>query len=145
MASDTPERPRKKRRNPPPTRRQAARKGLGGPSTDPATNFLLTDVALRGATVLARLAIEHALLRNRYDAGTATTIIAKRGLGKRLLSAGMSRVAAKSLPGALLVGGGMMGKIMYDRAKAHRQVRIAEEKAKKPRKSRPPEDESGTP
>ena len=76
MASDASGRPRKQRQQPAPTARQAARKGLAGPSTDPATNLLLTDIALRGATVFARLAIEHALLRNRYDATTATTIIA---------------------------------------------------------------------
>lgn len=140
MASDTTGQPRprrfRKKRSLPPTTQQAARKGLGGPSTDPATNLLLADVALRGATVVARMAVEHALLRNRYDASTATTIIAKRGLAKRLFSAGMSRVAAKSLPGALLVSGGMLGKILYDRAKAHRQARIAAEKAEKAAKRR---------
>lgn len=125
MATDKPDRPRKKRRNPPPTRTQAARKGLAGPSTDPATNLLLADVALRGATVMARMAVEHALLRNRYDARTATQIIAKRGLGKRILSMGMGRIAARSLPGALLVSGGMLGKIMFDRAMAHRHARAA--------------------
>ena len=125
MASDASGRPRKQRRQPAPTARQAARKGLAGPSTDPATNLLLTDIALRGANVFARLAIEHALLRNRYDATTAKAIIAKRGLGKRVLSLGMSRIAARSLSGALLVGGGMMGKIMLDRARANRQARIA--------------------
>lgn len=147
MASDTsnpgPSRSRKKRRSPPPTRRQAARKGLGGPSTDPATNLLLADVALRGATVMARMAVEHALLRNRYDANTATTIIAKRGLGKKLLSVGMSRVAAKSLPGALLVSGGMLGKILYDRAKAQRQARKLAEKAEKIAKRQAPPDGKG--
>ena len=95
MASDASGRPRKKRRQPAPTAKQAARKGLAGPSTDPATNLLLTDIALRGANVFARLAIEHALLRNRYDATTAKAIIAKRGLGKRVLSLGMSRMPVR--------------------------------------------------
>ena len=40
---------RKRRRTPPPTPQQAKRKGLAGPSTDPATNLLLTDVASRAA------------------------------------------------------------------------------------------------
>lgn len=129
MATEKHDRSRRKRRHPPPTAQQAARKGLAGPSTDPATNLLLTDVALRGATVMARLAIEHALLRNRYDASTATEIIARQSLGKRMLSMGMSRIAAGSLPGALFVSGSMMGKIMLDRARAHRQARIAAAKA----------------
>lgn len=129
MATEKRDRSRRKRRHPPPTAQQAARKGLAGPSTDPATNLLLTDVALRGATVMARLAIEHALLRNRYDASTATEIIARQSLGKRMLSMGMSRIAAGSLPGALFVSGSMMGKIMLDRARAHRQARIAAAKA----------------
>ncbi len=129
MATEKRDRSRRKRRHPPPTAQQAARKGLAGPSTDPATNLLLTDVALRGATVMARLAIEHALLRNRYDASTATEIIARQSLGKRMLSTGMSRIAAGSLPGALFVSGSMMGKIMLDRARAHRQARIAAAKA----------------
>ena len=115
---------KRKRRKPPPTPRQAARKGLHGPSTDPATNLLLADVALRGVALIARIAIEHALLSNRYDRGTAKAIVAKRSLGKRLLSAGLSRMAARSLPGAVLVGGGMTGKVLLDRARARRQARI---------------------
>ena len=38
---------------------------------------------------------------------------------------GMGRIAARSLPGALLVSGGMLGKIMFDRAMAHRHARAA--------------------
>lgn len=115
----------RKRRKPPPTARQAAKKGIAGPSTDPATNLLLTDIVLRGATVMARMAIEQALLNQRYDPKTAKTIVAKRGLGKRLFSMGISRIAARSLPGMLVVGSGMAGKIMLDRARARRQARRA--------------------
>ena len=123
MATTPSKSPLAKRRKLPPTARQAARKGLPGPSTDPATNLLLADIALRGATMIARLAIEKALLRNRYDPGTATAIIARRGIGKRLLALGVSRLAARSLPGALVVGGGMAGKVMLDRARARRHAR----------------------
>ena len=115
----------RKRRKPPPTARQAAKEGIAGPSTDPATNLLLTDIVLRGATVMARMAIEQALLSKRYDPETAKTIVARRGLGKRLFSMGISRIAARSLPGMLIVGSGMAGKILLDRARAQRQARRA--------------------
>jgi len=129
-----------RRGKPPPTPKQAARKGLRGPSTDPATNLLLADVALRGVALIARIAIEHALLANRYDRSTAKAVVARRGIGKRLLSAGLSRMAARSLPGAVLVSGGMAGKVLFDRARARRQARIANGTAA----ARPPRRPAGS-
>jgi hypothetical protein len=44
-----------------------------GPSTNPATNLLIMDIAMRGASLLAARAIEQAALRLRYTRDKAAT------------------------------------------------------------------------
>lgn len=42
----------------------------------------------------------------------------KPSLGKRIASAALIRVATRSVPGAILVGGGLIAKALHDRHKA---------------------------
>ena len=95
----------------------------GGPSADPATNLLIADIALRGGTMLARRAIEGALLRWRYNPAAARKALAGQTLGKRLVSSGASKLAARSIPGALAVGGGLLAMALLHRARARRKAR----------------------
>ncbi len=46
---------------------------------------------------------------------------AKPGLDKALAGAALTRLATRSVPGAIVVGGGMLAKLLYDRRHKDRQ------------------------
>ena len=91
--------------------------GIPGPSHSPATNFLLADIAIRAGTYLARRGVEKGLLANRYGRETAKDIVNNKTLGQTLISFALARVATRSVPGAIVVGGGAMAKALLDRRK----------------------------
>lgn len=91
-----------------------------GPSPNPRTNLILADVALRSVGTLARRGIERKLLAG-YGKKAARDIIKGRTLGQTLTAAIVSRIASKSVPGALLIGAGLIGKTLLDR----RRKRVA--------------------
>ena len=92
-----------------------------GPSTNPATNLLAADIAMRSAMRLFRRTVEKGLLRARFDPGTASDIVEGRSLGQTLVSAAAARMATRSVPGALLIGGGMLAKTLVDRSLSRRK------------------------
>ena len=55
---------------------------IPGPSPNPATNLLIMDIAMRGASMIAGRAIQRALLGARYDADTAADIVKGRHVDK---------------------------------------------------------------
>ncbi|VWX46912.1 hypothetical protein [Novosphingobium sp. 9U] len=89
---------------------------LHGPSPNPATNLLLADVALRTGTMIARRAVERQLLGAKYPTRKAAAILRGRSLTESALHSVLARVAVRSVPGAILVGGGLVAKTLYDRA-----------------------------
>jgi hypothetical protein len=100
-----------------------------GPSPNPATNLLVADIAMRTAMRLFRRTVEKGLLRARFDPVKAHEIVEGRTLGKTLVSAAAARVATRSIPGALLVGGGILGKALFDRSISRRKAVRKGEKA----------------
>lgn len=92
---------------------------LHGPSPNPHTNLLIADVALRGSAMLARRAVERGLLGSKYSSRKASAILKGRTFGETLLHTAIARVAVRSTPGAILVGGGLLAKTLYDRARSH--------------------------
>lgn len=88
-----------------------------GPIPDPAANLLLADVALRGGGLLLRRGIERGLLKTRTSSAVAKQIVNNRSMSKTLFGAAIARVATRSIPGAIFVGGGMLAKAIYDRRK----------------------------
>ena len=97
--------------------------GIPGPSEDPATNFILADIAIRAGSYLARRGVEKSLLANRYGKDTARKIVENKTLGQTLISFALARVATKSVPGALVVGGGALAKALLDRRKSRRRAK----------------------
>ena len=87
-----------------------------GPSNNPATNLLIMDVAMRGASMIAGRAIERALLSVRYSGGKASDIVKGRSLVKSMAATAVARTATRSVPGFLLVTGGLIAKAIFDRA-----------------------------
>ena len=93
-----------------------------GPSPNPFTNILLATVALRGGSILVRRGLERALLGRRYSPEKAKHIVKGRTMTQSLVSGAAARVATTSVPGAILVGGGLLAKTLYDRRKGVKAV-----------------------
>ena len=100
-----------------------------GPSPNPMTNLILTDLVLRGGGQLIRHAVEASLLKTRYDKTKAKKIIAGRSLTQTLIATAVARFATRSVPGMILVGGASLAKLLYDRSKDKRLVRAEGQKA----------------
>jgi hypothetical protein len=100
-----------------------------GPSPNPATNMLIAEIVVRGAGRLARRAMEKGLLRARFEPDQASAIMEGRGLGHALVSTTIARVGTRSVPGALLVGGGLFAKALFDRSISRRKARRQGRKA----------------
>lgn len=87
-----------------------------GPSTNPATNLMILDIAMRGLTMVVGRKAESKLLSMRYDASKASDIVHGRSLIQSVAATGAARMASKSVPGFLLVTGGLLAKAVFDRA-----------------------------
>lgn len=99
------------------------------PSPNPMTNLILTDLLLRGGGQFMRRTIEGALLQTQYDKGKAKRIIKGRSMTQTLISTAIARVATRSVPGAIIVGGGMLAKMLYDRSQNKRTAKREGEQA----------------
>ena len=91
-----------------------------GPSPTPMTNLILTDLLLRGGGQIMRHAVEASLLKAKYDKTKAKKIIAGRSLTQTLVATAVARIATRSVPGMILVGGGTLAKLLYDRSRDKR-------------------------
>lgn len=112
---------------------------LSAPSPNVHTNLAIADIALRGGSFIARRAVEKTLLGNKYSPGKAKAILKGRSFKETVFHTALARVAMQSVPGAIIVGGGLIAKTLYDRGKA-RKARIegeskVEEMARQGRKS----------
>jgi hypothetical protein len=102
--------------------RSAAEK-IPGPSNNPATNLLIMDIAMRGASMIAGRAIQKVILGARYDAEKAADIVKGRTLMQSMAATGAARMATRSLPGFVLVTGGLLAKTLLDRSLRPRDAR----------------------
>lgn len=93
---------------------------LVGPSPNPATNLAIADIALRGGMMLARLAVERALLGSHFAPRKARQILKGRTIRETMLHRAIASVALSSVPGAIAVTGGIVAKTLYDRSKANK-------------------------
>ena len=88
---------------------------IPGPSTNAMTNLILADIALRAGGALRRRGGERGLRGNSTGAARAKKIIRGRTMGETLIGTALARVATRSVPGAIMVGGGLLAKTLYDR------------------------------
>ena len=102
---------------------RAARGGVKkvpGPSPNPATNLLMADIAMRGATLLFRRALQKGMLQLRFDPERAREIVQGRSTTQTVVSALASRMATRSVPGFVLVSSGLLAKTIVDRSQGRR-------------------------
>lgn len=91
-----------------------------GPSLNPYTNLIMHDILLRATGRLMRHTVEKGVLANRYGGKGAKKIIENRTLAQTLFGTLVARTATRSVPGALLVGGGLLAKTLFDRRQSKR-------------------------
>ena len=94
-----------------------------GVSPNPMTNLLIADLVLRGGGQLMRHAVERGVLGLRFSPAKAKNIVKGRSMGQTLIGTALARIATRSVPGALLVGGGLLAKTLYDRRRGLRTAR----------------------
>lgn len=93
-----------------------------GPSNNPATNLLIMSVATRGVSMITGRVIEKALLRTRYSGEKASNIVKGRTMIRSMAATSAARVATRSVPGFLLVAGGLFAKAVFDRSLSRREA-----------------------
>lgn len=93
------------------------------PSPNPMTNLIIADLALRGGGRLLRHAVERTLLGTKYTKDQARDLVKGRSMAQTLIGTAITRIAMRSVPGALVVGGGLLAKTLYDRRKGKAAAR----------------------
>jgi hypothetical protein len=101
---------------------QKSARHLPLPSDNPATNLLIADIVLRGASTLLRKNVEKRVAKASAESSEeADKLLDGRTMLTTLGLYGASRLATRSVPGLALVTGGLVLKTLYDRGKAVRR------------------------
>lgn len=104
------------------------RKDVPGLSSNPATNLVINDILLRSVGRLSRMTVEKAVLGRKYGSQFAKDAVENRSILHTLAAYGVTKVATKSVPGALAVGTGLALKVLFDRSQSRRKSRRSGEK-----------------
>ncbi|TRD11891.1 hypothetical protein FGU71_08500 [Erythrobacter insulae] len=94
------------------------------PSPNAATNLLIADIVVRGASSLFRKGVEKRVVeKTAKDSEQAQHLLDGRSIITTLALYGASKMATKSPVGLGLVAGGLVLKTLYDRGKDRQQRR----------------------
>jgi hypothetical protein len=104
------------------TIKQAA-DAVPAPSPNPMTNLIIADLALRGGGQLLRHAVERTLLGAKYSRAEAKNLVKGRSMAQSLIGTAVVRLATRSVPGAIVVGGSLLAKTLYDRRRGKSATR----------------------
>ena len=97
----------------------------------PLTRTILAGIAMRAGSTLLKRSVDRGILGAAPEAlksaaraagakaaeTAAKAPKAKRGLGSRLLTAAATRIATRSVPGAIIVGGALLAKTLHNHRK----------------------------
>lgn len=89
----------------------------------PLNKGLMAGIARRGGNRLI----------DRVTADLLPATSGRSGLGKKLLGAALVRVATRSVPGAIIVGGGLLARALHKKHKEEQAQRAIDVVARKPR------------
>ncbi len=81
------------------------------------------DILLRSFGKIVRRRIESGLLNRTRESDETKLLIESRSLVQAVATYGVARVATKSVPGAILVGSGLVMKMLFDRSQARRDAK----------------------
>ncbi len=115
----------RKPRKPASTNDTSTGDNVPGISSNPATNLLMADIAMRAGTSVLRAVVEKRLLKGRYGTDTARDIVSNRSMKHTIASVAVAKLATKSTPGAVLIGGGLVAKTLFDRSRKRRAAKRA--------------------
>jgi hypothetical protein len=115
-----------------------------GLSPNPATNLLIADLALRGGGQLLRHAIERTVLGAKYTPDKAKKIVKGRSMVQTLIGTVAARLATRSVPGAIVIGGGLLAKALFDRRQGKRAAKASGVRAVEAQVKRGDEESSDT-
>ena len=101
-------------------RGQARARGetVPGLSPNPASNLIMANAIVCSSSILRWQGVDKRCRRGRYGKDTAEAAAENQGLGSTLTALALSKVAARSSTGAVVVGGGMLARALYDRRQA---------------------------
>ena len=85
---------------------------------EPTIRQRLIDLALRRAGAAARQALDRRLARAGYSKRDVRKIVRREGRAKRVAAAAIARLATRSVPGALVVGGAVAAGALLKRRNA---------------------------
>lgn len=101
---------------------QETRTSLLAPSPNPATNLLIADIVVRGASSLLRKKIEERVVKASFkDETEAERLLEGKSVASTLALYGASKLATRSPIGLGLVASGLVAKTLYDRGKARQR------------------------
>lgn len=86
------------------------------PVLSPVTSLIIGDMAMRAGQALLRRGVETGVLHGAKAKGGR--LIRGRTLRETLIGTALAQVARSSVPGAILVGGGIVAKALRDRRRA---------------------------
>lgn len=96
-----------------------------GPSPNPATNLIINDIVLRSIGRLSRHTVQKFILGKQYSQEFAKAAVENRSIVNTLASYGVTKLATRSVPGAAVVGTGLLLKVLFDRSQSRRAARRA--------------------
>lgn len=100
-----------------------------GPGPDPITKQVIAELALRGGGQLLHRVVERGLLGSKNSRQDTAKLSKGRSMVQALVGTALVRIATRSVPGALVVGGGLLAKTLYDRRKGKAAAKQAEKGA----------------
>ena len=104
------------------------------PAPNSMTNLILADVLLRTGERLLRQSVETGVLGQKSGKfkgkDKATKIVRGGSMAKTLIGTAIARIASRSVPGAIIVGGGLLAKTLYDRRKGAKAAQKASKRLK---------------
>ncbi|GAA4042965.1 hypothetical protein [Parerythrobacter jejuensis] len=98
-----------------------------GVSPNPATNLIMADIAIRAGSYLVRNSVEKTMLRGRYGKDATRNILENRSIKQNLAAFAAAKMATRSVPGAVAVGGGILLKTLFDMSQKRRARRKGRE------------------
>ena len=111
--------------------KETTRTSLLAPSPNPATNLLIAEVVLRGASTLFRKRVEKKVAKASYeDEAEAERLLDGKTVITTLGLYSASKLATRSPLGLGVVASGLVLKTLYDRGKARQQRRRSAKRKK---------------
>lgn len=91
-----------------------------GPTGSNAANVMIADIVVRMGTAVLRKGVERAFFRRTVGRQDALRIEQKRSLPQKAATIALARIGTASLPGAAVVGLGLVAITVYQRRRAER-------------------------